>query len=125
MGVSESLYNPFYFLNSFLKAENIEMKNLSEEELNRFLLFADYVSEVFINNSYGEIMKKEKIEISEEEKEECFHYLEALRLSGLTNIFGATPYLQKEFKLSKNLARKVLAEWMDKYNELSKKYNWN
>ena len=44
-------------------------------------------------------------------------YLEQLRQSGVTNMYGATPYLQKEFKLSHNEAKKVLTDWMSNYNK--------
>lgn len=43
-------------------------------------------------------------------------YLENLRKSGVVNMYGATPYLQKAFDLSKDEAIKVLTEWMNKYN---------
>ena len=43
-------------------------------------------------------------------------YLERLRRSGIVNMFGATPYLAAAFGLSKDEARKILSEWMQKYN---------
>lgn len=43
-------------------------------------------------------------------------YLEELRRSGVTNMFGAAPYLQTEFCLSKQEAQKILADWMRNYN---------
>ena len=43
-------------------------------------------------------------------------YLENLRRSGVTNMFGAAPYLQKEFGLTRNEATKILADWMKNYN---------
>ena len=46
-----------------------------------------------------------------------FDFLVALRDSGATNMFGATPYLQDAFGLSKSEARKILAEWMKSFNE--------
>ena len=47
---------------------------------------------------------------------EYWIYLEALRRSGVTNMFGAAPYLQEEFGLEKAEARKILADWMNNYN---------
>lgn len=44
-------------------------------------------------------------------------FLEELRLSGITNMFGATPFLEARFKLSKEEARKILADWMKNYNK--------
>jgi len=54
-------------------------------------------------------------------------FLDALRDSGVTNMFGAAPYLQKEFGLEKGEARQVLANWMQSFsenvNESSEKWN--
>jgi hypothetical protein len=44
-------------------------------------------------------------------------FLLALRDSGVTNMFGAAPYLQREFGLDKREARKILANWMKSFNE--------
>ena len=43
-------------------------------------------------------------------------YLENLRRSGITNMFGAAPYLANEFGLSSQEARKILSDWMHNYN---------
>jgi len=40
-------------------------------------------------------------------------YLDILRESGVTNMFGATPYLMKEFYIDKKEAQKILSEWMN------------
>ena len=39
-------------------------------------------------------------------------YLNELRESGETNMFGASSYLEQEFDLEKHEAREVLAVWM-------------
>jgi hypothetical protein len=44
-----------------------------------------------------------------------FDYLEQLRKSGVTNMFGAGPYLQQEFGLTKHEARDILMKWMGSY----------
>ncbi len=44
-------------------------------------------------------------------------FLKDLRDSGVTNMFGAAPYLQKEFGLEKGEARQVLANWMQSFSE--------
>jgi hypothetical protein len=46
---------------------------------------------------------------------EYFAYLNVLRESGVTNMFGAAPYLQREFGLSKHEARDVLTKWMESF----------
>ena len=43
-------------------------------------------------------------------------FLEKLRRSGKTNMFGAVPYLMIEFGLNKDEAIKILAEWMRTYD---------
>ena len=44
-------------------------------------------------------------------------FLNDLRDSGVTNMFGAAPYLQKEFGIDKKAARQVLANWMQSFSE--------
>lgn len=46
------------------------------------------------------------------EKETYFEYLDALRDSGVTNMFGAAPYLQDAFGLNRHEAKAILLEWM-------------
>lgn len=44
-------------------------------------------------------------------------FLEALRKSGVTNMYGAVPYLLNEFEeLTGNEATRILIDWMDNYN---------
>ena len=43
-------------------------------------------------------------------------YLENLRQSGITNMFGASPYLAEEFDISEKEANVILADWMRNYN---------
>ena len=61
-------------------------------------------------------MKTEVIKITEQEKE-MFDYLNDLRGSGVTSMFGASPYLVDEFDIDKYEARKVLSKWMKNFNE--------
>lgn len=51
------------------------------------------------------------------DKEEVFEYLDELRESGITNMFGATPYIMSAFDVLKDEARKLLVEWMETFNE--------
>lgn len=48
---------------------------------------------------------------------EYFAYLNALRESGVTNMFGAAPYLQQEFGLTKYQARDILVKWMESFRK--------
>ncbi len=49
-------------------------------------------------------------------KNKYWIYLENLRKSGVTNMYGAAPYLEKSFGLSHKEARDVLSDWMKNYN---------
>ena len=51
-----------------------------------------------------------------EDSKQYFDYLEILRKSGVTNMFGAAPYLQQEFGLTRQDAREVLMAWMKTYS---------
>tara|TARA_R100000541_G_scaffold16363_4_gene26041 strand:- start:2328 stop:2492 length:165 start_codon:yes stop_codon:yes gene_type:complete len=44
-------------------------------------------------------------------EEEIFEYLDALRKTGETNMFGAGPYLQAEFGVTPKEARKYVVTW--------------
>ena len=44
-------------------------------------------------------------------------YLNALRDSGVTNMFGAGAYLQRDFGISRQKAMDILLEWMKSFNE--------
>lgn len=44
-------------------------------------------------------------------------FLDILRDSGVTNMFGAGIYLQEEFGIDKYKAREILQEWMDTFDE--------
>jgi hypothetical protein len=46
-----------------------------------------------------------------------FEYLKSLRDSGVTNMFGATPYLEAEFGMSKKQAVFVLSRWMESFRK--------
>ena len=47
---------------------------------------------------------------------EYYEYLDALRESGVVNMFGAGAYLQDEFGLSRSEARTILIAWMEQYS---------
>ena len=47
------------------------------------------------------------------DKEKIFVYLDNLRDSGITNMFGAAPYIIEEFRVPRDKAKLLLLEWMD------------
>lgn len=50
-------------------------------------------------------------------KNKYWIYLENLRKSGVVNMYGAAPYLQKAFDLGDKEAIKILADWMKNYKK--------
>ena len=54
-------------------------------------------------------------EVTEVSEDTMFTYLEGLRQSGVTNMFGAGPYLEREFGLDRYEAKEVLLNWMKSY----------
>lgn len=49
------------------------------------------------------------------DKNEMFEYLDTLRETGVTNMFGAGPYLEQAFDIDRREAKNVLFEWMRQY----------
>ena len=49
--------------------------------------------------------------------EEHLVYLDELRESGETNMFGAAPYVANEFSLPSKDARTILAYWMETFSQ--------
>ena len=45
-----------------------------------------------------------------------FDYLDRLRESGKTNMYGARPFVMKRFRLGEDRAGKVLSLWMKTFN---------
>lgn len=49
--------------------------------------------------------------------DEHLEYLDALRESGVTNMFGARPYVENEFSVSKSDATTILSYWMRSFGD--------
>lgn len=69
---------------------------------------------LYVRNREAYIMK--------EEWKSYYLYLEELRDSGVTNMFGAGPYLAEAFDLDLDFAHKVLANWMQNYSAIADRY---
>ena len=50
-------------------------------------------------------------------KEQVYNFLNILRLSGITNMYGASPYLQEVFGFTKHDANRYLNSWMDIFDD--------
>ena len=51
------------------------------------------------------------------QEQEVLTYLNMLRDSGATNMFGATPYIEEEFDLNSKEVRSLLMLWMANFND--------
>jgi len=106
-------------IESFNKFVN-EAKDLSKKEVKDLKIKINNASTIGKYFTKDEVkfltslFESEVNEASDEDKP-YFDFLLALRDSGATNMFGATPYLQSEFGLSKSEARKILAKWMKSF----------
>lgn len=58
------------------------------------------------------------------EWEDYYVLLEGIRRSGITNMWGAAPVLASLAGIDQKLASNVLLSWIENYDELNKKYNW-
>lgn len=48
---------------------------------------------------------------------EVFLFLNDLRESGITNMFGASPYIEDEFGYDRRTSMTLLSAWMDNFND--------
>ena len=71
------------------------------------------------NFNIHKYLKKEYLSesVDDESAEYYFDYLNKLRDSGVTNMFGAAPYLQAVFGLDKRTAREILSKFIKSRNK--------
>ena len=60
---------------------------------------------------------KETEERPEFVTDEHLEYLDELRESGVTNMYGAGAYIERDFELSQDESRKVVTYWMHTFSE--------
>lgn len=60
---------------------------------------------------------KETTRATTQKEKEVLEFLDTLRDSGVTNMFGAAPYIVDEFRIDKEEARRMLTLWMNNFNE--------
>ena len=64
------------------------------------------------------LKRKEARRLKMKYDEKYYDYLDGLRESGITNMFGARPFLRTEFReLSGPMATKVLGDWMKTFGQ--------
>jgi hypothetical protein len=66
---------------------------------------------------FVERKRKEKAIMEKEELASYFEFLDELRESGVTNMFGACPYIIKHFNISMDKASAVLGKWMNTFDD--------
>jgi hypothetical protein len=91
------------FKKEFYKEYGTKIKKSSETD--------EWIKELYTDST------NEAVTEATDEDKPYFDFLVALRDSGATNMFGASPYLQDEFGLSKSEARKILSKWMKSFSE--------
>ncbi len=52
-----------------------------------------------------------------DKEQEVLEFLNILRDSGATNMFGAVPYIKDEFELDSKEAKSLLMLWMANFND--------
>jgi hypothetical protein len=52
-----------------------------------------------------------------DKEQEVLEFLNILRDSGATNMFGAVPYIKDEFELDSKEAKRLLSLWMANFND--------
>ena len=55
------------------------------------------------------------IEIGGVRLSRAYEYLDELRESGVTNMFGAAPYLRKEFECERDPSNQIVKAWMEDF----------
>ena len=65
----------------------------------------------------GQKMINENDIIFDNLAEEVFPYLDELRESGVTNMYGAHQYVMEDFSMDKAMAIKLVQAWMETFKE--------
>ena len=70
-------------------------------------------------------MENNKYQIRED-WEDYYKTLEAIRRTGVVNMYGAAPYLRECYpdELTNDQAKDVLINWIENYKELNEKFGW-
>ena len=77
-----------------------------------------------MSNNQNNITKEEKYPVREE-WEEYYKFLEALRRTGVCNMWGASIYLEECYSdLSEEESKEILCNWINNYSTLNEKYGW-
>lgn len=59
-----------------------------------------------------------------EDWEEYYKFLEAIRRTGVCNMWGANIYLVEAFHMSTKESQEILVNWIENYDALNQKFGW-
>lgn len=59
-----------------------------------------------------------------EDWEEYYKFLEAVRRTGVCNMWGANIYLVEAFHMSNKESQEILVNWIENYDALNQKFGW-
>jgi len=62
-------------------------------------------------------LRDEAPEMTPELEDDVFVYLDRLRESGVTNMFGAGPYVEEVFDLKRRVAGDLVIKWMTTFED--------
>ena len=88
----------------------IVFRDLQVSKVHKFKRYSTMYKKV-----KSDLMDNYKIDYSEDDIKDFFDFLNNLRDSGVTNMYGATPYLQDEYEMSEQHATKILVAWMKSF----------
>jgi hypothetical protein len=92
------------------------VNKLVEKGKTPHFAYADYEGDTYVLVVSGEELNgQEAAEVLE--YLDIFDYLDDLRESGETNMFGATPYIVENFDISHDKAKEILLLWMKNFSE--------
>jgi len=109
--------NPNILKNPKLVMVLDKLSQLAQEEPKGEVKETMYIDDEEFEAEMGRTPEDTENEIDKEMERMQFSYLNDLRDSGVTNMFGAGPYLEQEFSLGKREARTILGKWMRTFSE--------
>jgi hypothetical protein len=59
----------------------------------------------------------ENTRLATDQEKEALEYLNEMRMKGDINMFGASPFLEAEFEVTREEALRLLVLWMENFNE--------
>ena len=102
------------YLVNYAEHHGVEVPKEKEEDEE---LEEDMDKEASLKKKADLEFEKDKFLWKKESLEEAFVFLDELRDSGVTNMFGGAAYLADEFNLDKDVSRKILKKWMDTFGD--------